>query len=316
MPTEQVTVDNFVRAETNRMFAGRVSLAGGVNIWQHTREPTPVDAQGVIRMNRDTLYSSAIVDISEGAFVTIPDPGERYLSMMVVNQDHYINRIFHEAGEYQLTVEEFDTPYVGVVVRILVDPRDPEDVAAVTALQDRLAVRATSARPFVMPEYELDSFDRTRAALLELATGGLGGDIPGFGRKHEVDPIHHLIGTAAGWGGLPPTEARYQGVYPNLPASGAYKLHMRAVPVDGFWSVSVYNADGFFQPNELDAYSVNSVTAEQNDDDSVTVHFGACQDGRVNCLPIMDGWNYTVRLYRPRREVTDGTWALPELEPG
>ena len=70
------------------------------------------------------------------------------MSVMVVNQDHYINRILHQAGEHILTVEEFDTPWVAVAARILVDPGDPDDVAAVNALQDRLAVDASSAKPF------------------------------------------------------------------------------------------------------------------------------------------------------------------------
>ena len=39
-------------------------------------------------------------------------------------------------------------------------------------------------------------------------------------------------------------------------------------------------------------------------------------DGKIaNCLPIMKGWNYTVRLYRPRQEILDGTWKFPEPQP-
>ena len=75
-----VNVDNFVRAETHRMFAGLQRDAGGVNRLVHNREPAPVDKQTVIRMNRDTLYSFAVVDISEGATLHVPDAGERYLS--------------------------------------------------------------------------------------------------------------------------------------------------------------------------------------------------------------------------------------------
>ena len=96
---------------------------------------------------------------------------------------------------------------------------------------------------------------------------------------------------------------------------GEYKLTVRDVPVDGFWSISVYNADGFFEPNDRNAYSVNNVTATPNDDGSVTVHFGGCADDRPNCLPIMDGWNYTVRLYRPRPEILDGSWTFPAIDP-
>ena len=105
-----VTNDNFVRAESNRMFAGLQAQAGGVNTWRHLRAPASIDEQTVIRMNRDTLYGLAITDITHGATVAVPDPGGRYLSVMVVNQDHYINRIFTGPGDYALTMDEFDTP--------------------------------------------------------------------------------------------------------------------------------------------------------------------------------------------------------------
>jgi hypothetical protein len=87
------------------------------------------------------------------------------------------------------------------------------------------------------------------------------------------------------------------------------------VPVDAFWSVSLYNADGFFEPNPLAAYTVNSATGTRNDDGSTTVHLGGCDLGRVNCLPLMEGWNYTVRLYRPGPEILDGSGKFPEIEP-
>ena len=86
---------------------------------------------------------------------------------------------------------------------------------------------------------------------------------------------------------------------------------MGAVPVDGFWSISVYNAAGYFEPNDRDAYSVNNITAAPNDDGTITVHFGGCGDDRRNCLPISDGWDYTVRLHQPRPEVLDGSWTFP-----
>lgn len=306
-----VNVDNFVRAESDRMFASFVADAGGVNRLLHHREPTSVDHQPVIRMNRDTLYSEAVVDISQGATVTLPDPGDRYVSVMVVNQDHYTNRILHEPGEHDLTVEEFDTPWVAVAVRVLVDPGNPQDVAEVNALQDSFALAANSAKPFEAPEYDTDSLDVTRKAILELARGLRAFD-GAFGSRSEVDPVRHLLGTAAGWGGLPDHEARYIGVEPRLPV-GEYKLTVRDVPVDGFWSVSAYNADGYFEPNARGAYSINNLTGSRNDDGSITIHFGG-NDDRPNLLPIVDGWNYTVRLYRPRPEILHGSWQFPTIE--
>ena len=312
MTVELVNVDNFARAETQRMMAGLQRDAGGVNRFEHNRAPASVDKQTVIRMNRDTLYSFAVVDVSAGATLTVPDAGERYLSVMVVNEDHYINRVYHDAGRYELTAEEFDSPYVVIAARTLVDPQDPGDLAAVAAVQDQLVLEAVAERPFVMPEYDPESFDRTRNALLGLAADMTSFE-RSFGRKEDVDPVHHLIGTAAGWGGLPDAEATYVGVSPGLPI-GEYELTVGPnVPVDGFWSISVYNADGFFQPNERGAYSVNNITAAHNDDGSVTVRFGGDGDPARNSLPITKGWNYLVRLYRPRREILTGAWTFPTL---
>lgn len=295
------------------MFAALQADAGGVNVFRHNREPTSIEDQTVIRMNRDTLYSFAIADISEGAVVTVPESGDRYLSVMVVNQDHYINRLFHDPGEYDLTVAEFDTPWVLVAVRVLVDPVDPADIAGVTAIQDEIRFAANASNPFEMPDYEPSSFDATRKAVLDLAKH-VGGLDHAFGTREEVNPVRHLIGTAAGWGGLPDREARYVSVDPGS-VEGDYTLTVGDVPVDGFWSISVYNADGFFERNDRDAYSVNNITAARNDDGSITVHFGGCGDDRPNCLPITEGWNYIVRLYRPRPEILEGSWTFPSIKP-
>jgi hypothetical protein len=307
----KVNVDNFVRAETDRMFADLQRDAGGVNRFLHNRAPAAVERQTVIRLNRDTLYSFAVVDLSEGATLSMPDPGTRYVSAMVVNQDHYVNRVIHEPGDHHLTMEDFDTPYVVLAIRTLANPRNEDDLSAVATLQDRLRLQATAARPFVSPSYDVDSLDRTRSALLSLAAG-MDSFGRSFGRREDVDPVHHLISTAAGWGGLPDAEAAYVGVAPDLPV-GEYTLTVGDVPVDGFWSISVYNADGFFEPNPRGAYSVNNITAARDDDGTVTVLFGGDGDPDRNSLPITDGWNYLVRLYRPRPEILNGTWTFPTL---
>jgi hypothetical protein len=312
MSSLKVDVDNFARAETHRMFADLQRNAGGVNRFAHNRKPASVDEQTVIRMNRDTLYSFAIVDLSAGATLTVPDAGRRYLSVMAVDEDHYVNRVLHDPGRYDLSVEELGSRYVAIAVRTLVDPRDPDDVEAVAAVQDQFRIDAVAGEPFELPEYDGASFDRTRTALLALASDMTSFE-RSFGRKENVDPVHHVIGAAAGWGGLPDAEATYLGVSPGLPV-GEYELTVADVPVDGFWSISVYNADGFFEPNESGAYSVNDITAAHNPDGTVTVRFGGDGDPTRNSLPITEGWNYLVRLYRPRPEILTGQWTFPALD--
>lgn len=192
-----VNVESFVRAETDRMFADLQRDAGGVNLFHHNREPASIDQQTVIRMNRDTLDSVAVVDLGEPAVLTLPDAGGRYVSAMVVNQDHFVNAVHHDPGDHTLTSDELGSRYVLIAVRTLVDPEDPADVAAVAALQDRIDLRAGSADPFVPADCDTASLDATRTALLTLAAGLTGFDRT-FGRRDEVDPIRHLLGTAAG----------------------------------------------------------------------------------------------------------------------
>ncbi len=308
-----VTEDNFVRAETNRMLVGLQGEAAGVNRWKHHREPASLDEQTVIRMNRDTLYSLAVVNISEGAILTVPDAQGRYLTVMVVNQDHYINRVFTEPGEYQLTVEEFDTPYVLLGARVLVDATDADDIAQVHVIQDGFVLSAAADGPLALPDYDEESFTAVRTAVLAEASQGFHGTHGMFGKKEDVDRHAHLLGTASGWGGLPEHEAYYESREPGLPV-GRYTITAKDVPVDAFWSITVYGHDGFLHRNDLDAYSVNSVSGTRNDDGSITVTFGG-HSGDVNPLPIEDGWNYAVRMYRPRPEILDGTWTFPDLAP-
>jgi hypothetical protein len=117
-------------------------------------------------------------------------------------------------------------------------------------------------------------------------------------------------------GGNPDKEAIYLNITPpKNDGTTLYRLSVKSVPVDGFWSISLYNAEGYYEKNPQNAYSLNNLTAKKGDDGSVAVQFGGC-DGKIpNCLPIMKGWNYMVRLYRPRAEIRNGSWSFPQAQP-
>jgi hypothetical protein len=270
-----------------------------------------------VRPNRDTFYSQALFDLDAGPVtVTLPDAGERFLSMQVFDEDHYSPETIYEPGDHTYTRERIGTRYVFMAVRILVDPADPQDVAQVHALQDAITVvQPGGPGRFEAPHWDEASQKKVRDALLTLSE-----TLPDLrnagGRKGDVDPVRHLIATASAWGLNPDKDAIYLNVTPELNNGKAiYRLDVPGeVPVDGFWSVTVYDATGHFQKNEFDAYSLNSITAKKSEDGSVGIQFGGC-DGKVpNCLPVMEGWNYMVRLYRPRAEVLDGIWEFPEAQ--
>jgi hypothetical protein len=310
-----VTPDNFPRAESDLFFSGIVK-EGGFGKFMHRREPTPLARQTVIRMNRDTLYSAAVFDLDAGPVtITLPDPGKRFLSMQVIDEDAYTVEVVYGLGVHRLIKEGIGTRYIIVAVRILVDPNDPKDVEIVRALQDAIKVSQPGGPgAFKIPNWDASTQIKVRDALLELAatvpdTKGM------FGPRGRVDPVRRLIGSAAAWGGYPDEHVLYLNVTPaHNDGKTVYKLDVKDVPVDGFWSISVYDGEGHFVPNPQNAYSLNNVTAKAGDDGAFAVQFGGC-DGKIpNCLPTPPGWNYLVRLYRPRREVLSGAWTFPEAQ--
>jgi hypothetical protein len=312
-----VTVDNFTRAESDLYFGNALKDAGGIGKFGHHREPMSIDRQTVIRANRDTLYSTALIDLDAGpVIITLPDAGNRFRSMQVINEDHYVvGDVEYRAGDYTYDRQKVGTRYVLVALRTLVDPSDPKDIQQVHALQDAAKVTQASTGKFEVPDWDPVSQKKVRDALLVL--GSTIPDFKGaFGTKEQVDPIRHLIGTATAWGGNPEKDATYLNVTPTKnDGTTIYNLNVKEVPADGFWSISLYDAEGYFQKNDYNAYSLNNITAKKEADGSVTVQFGGC-DGKVeNCLPIMPGWNYTVRLYRPRAEILNGTWKFPDAQP-
>jgi hypothetical protein len=129
---------------------------------------------------------------------------------------------------------------------------------------------------------------KIREALLVLAS--MQGENPpqGFGWKEQVEPVSHLIGTASGWGGNLPEAAEYDAVYPKENnAKTIYKL----------------TRQGCAGRRLLVDHRLRQKRLQ------VAVRRA------LNCLHTVPGWNYVVRMYRPRREILEGTWKFPEAEP-
>ena len=310
-----ITADNFNRAETDLYFS-RIVKDGAFGKFFHRRELASLDNQTVIRLNRDTLYSSAVFDLDAGPVkITLPNAGRRFMSMQVINEDHYIFEVDYGAGNYNFSKAEVGTRYVMMALRILVDPADPQDLKQAQALQDAVTVRQRTPGRFEIPNWDPVSQKKMRDVLL-MMNASLPDLRRAFGSRVQVDQVRHLIGTAAAWGGNPDRDAIYLNVTPKKnDGATIYRLSVPAkVPVNAFWSVTVYDAEGYLKKNQYDAYSLNSITAKRGADGSAAIQFGGC-DGKIsNCLPTMKDWNYMVRLYRPRDEILNGRWKFPEAQ--
>ncbi len=311
---EHVDMHNFIRAESDMQMKGYAAKAGGVGRMLHMRKPYSVENQTTIRGNRDTLYSMGVFDLNDPVTIVKPDSPDRFQSMLVIDQDHFNPVLKHGGGEVTLTREEVGTRYILVLFRTFVDPNNPDDVKAAHALQDAIKVKQRSKGSLVLPDWDKESLVSVRQQLNTLASE-MKSFPNAFGQRGLVDGVNHYMASAFGWGGNPERGAVYFNVTPSQnDGKTSYTLTMPdGVPVNAFWSVTVYNKNGFFEKNDLDAYSFNSITADKNDDGSVTIHFGG-DEGQPNYLPITDGWNYIVRCYLPGWEILEGDWKPPAAE--
>lgn len=92
-------------------------------------------------------------------------------------------------------------------------------------------------------------------------------------------------------------------------------------PADGFWSLTMYDPQHFFAPNDIERYSVgtkNLKAMRTNDDGSLTIyvqHASPGADKEANWLPAPDGeFEMTIRTYWPKPEVNAGAWTPPAVE--
>jgi len=133
-----VTQENFPTAYSNLRMGAIVERVGGVN--KVIEMPTPSsnpEEQLVVRMNRDTYYSSAVIDVSEDAFITIPET-ERYISLQIVDENHETQPMIYGPGKHKITAK---TEHAFVIFRAL------EDDA-----RRNLPINAESNKPFLMKE--------------------------------------------------------------------------------------------------------------------------------------------------------------------
>src|SRR5262245_30447090 len=270
-----VTADNFRRAESDMYFSEGCVSEVGLGKFVHRRMPVAIEKQTIARSNRDFLYSSAVFDLDAGPVtVTLPDVGGRYVAMQALDEDQYVTGLYYGTGSYTFSREQVGTRSFMLGVRILVDPTTSTDLTQAQEVQDGIRVSQKAPGRFEVPNWDLTSQRKVREALAIL--GSTLPDTRGmFGARAEVDPVRHLIGSAIAWGGNPEKDVVYLNVKPSKnDGATIHEIRVKDVPVDGFWSISVYDVRGFFQANPLDAYSLNSVTAAKERDGSVTVQFG------------------------------------------
>jgi len=308
---KKVTPETFIRAETDNMFSTDADKTT-INEFVHYRSLIPLDRQNVIRMNKDVLYSAVVVDTKGGASITIPEmPDDRYMSALVIDNDHYVPIIIHEAGTHSLPD---DTRYVIVLVRIQVlNPNDAEEIEMINNLQDQFKINASSSEPFPVFHWDRASLDSLRA--IYNAEFAKYDRYPSdwAGARGEVNEETRHLAAAGAWGLFPEKEATYINYNGgNLSGDKCYKATYEVPDNEGFWSITVYGEDGKMQSENVIQNASNTTF---NEDGTFTVYFGSeenCPEAE-NRLDITDGWNFLMRVYLPGESVLNGEYQLPEV---
>ena len=305
----KVTGFNYVRAESDVQMKGYIESYNILGKFHHNRQPYDVDNQITIRGNRDTLYSFGVFDLRSPVTITLPETGGRYQSLMIVSQDHSIWS-FYGPRTGVLTEEKAGTRYVFLVLRTFMDPNDEQDMKDAYRIQDAVSFEQADIGKFEVPDWNKEKVEQMRETINVVAATATDSSKM-FGKKEALDPVYWMLGAALGWGGLPAEAATYANAAPeNNDVKTPYTRTVTDVPVYGFWSVTLYDDKGYMPVNEYNAYSFNNVTAKKDKDGSITIHFGG--DPKAdNFLPIVPGWNYIVRQYKPGAEILDGSWTFP-----
>ena len=307
-----VTPETYIRAETDVAFADFQRRADGmINTNAFVREPTLLDDQPVIRMNRDTLYGSVVIDTQGGAKITVPKAEDgRYISVLVLDNDHYAPAVYYEPGTYDLPT---DTRYVTLLYRVqLLDYSNPDDVAAANALQDQFVVQASSSVPFQSPQWDVDSMLALRAEY-EVEFKKFAQFEPDWmGPRGEVNEETRHLAAAGAWGLFPSKDAVYINYAGPTDPGKCYSATYETPQTEAFWSITVYGDDGFMKS---DNNAINDRNVSSNDDGTFTAFFGseATCGTKENRVDISDGWNFLLRIYRPGSEILSGEYTLPEV---
>ena len=307
-----VTPETYPTDETSRQILKSQDLVG-VNNFLHKRDLTTTDNQPVVRMNRDTYYSMVVVDVSEGATITMPEISEgKYMSIQPATEDHRIQKMIYGSGTYNLKT------HIGTHIYLIVRLDGTFTESEAKEIQDKMHVNAKSNKVFETSPINKESFTKVENALKSKLPGIVHRDGI-YGMKGMfTDPSDqsgeyftnekYQVGAAIGWGGAQMVDNIYE-ASANLTTDKCYQLTFEDPKNTAFWSVTVYDKNGFMF-NNLANYSSN--TSHPNEDGTYTTSFG-CDKDSPNNLQInnpTDIFNITVRHYQPSKKVLEEGYRL------
>jgi hypothetical protein len=286
-----VTEENFPQAYTNLRFDAILQQAGGINKFKEmAKAPSDPSKQFVVRMNRDTHYSTGVFDMEGDVYLTIPET-DKYISIQVVDENHETQPMIYGPGKHKLTAK---TKYAFIAVRSLDDEA-----------RKNLEAEANSSDDFIVKEWDEESFGKVAASGNKIFTDGYDQSKAFSNKESGQTSYWNYVGAAGGWGGAMVVDNIYQ-TSKYMSNEGCYEMNFVDPQARDFWSATVYNGDGYMFNDVANISS--EMNPEKNPDGTYTLRFGC--DGQPNNIPIREGnetgkFNVLMRHYGPSDMVSN-----------
>jgi len=314
-----VTEKNFIHADSIRAYLKELDQANNkVNFIRPNRIFPNTDNQDVIRMNKDTLYTKFILDVKGGATITTK-PYNGYQNIMVLDPNH--SEIATLTGSGTVKIDEnmlTDGHHAFIIIRtgLLRNLPKEEMFSKAHKAQDNISITYNSSEAYIPSvNYDLSTLDKVKYKILQSFVKHPQKDVikNGFGTTKSRDPEAAKVVIAIGWGGLSGTNA----VYSSFTAT----KERCSITIDkpnlyyakkGFFSITIYNADGYIATMD---YAINSEDMVPNRDGTYTINFLASgepiKDSEKNILRTPRGkiWTGVIRAYYPKDKDETFAWA-------
>lgn len=276
-----------------------------INKWAHQEDVSFVQTQQVIRENQDVIYSSAVVDVSQGADISLP-PGDTFQVIQIIDMQNYTVKTLYPGESITLTPDHLTySHYVYLNMRTRKKSQDEAGLEDAHRRQRAAVIDAKSAIPYSTPDIviPLEEMEEIRTVLIDdIKRGLLKNTSNMMGTPTNTDPQGHLYATAYGWGGLPIEDAGYLDLVNNTTLENGKSLPSKITlkPADlnfekgGFWSITTYNMEGWLAEDQA---SISNSTAVQNEDGTYTIHFN--NPNEVNNINTPSPFSALLRNYVP-----------------
>lgn len=319
--TVSVTKQNFSQAMTDLAMQKEFSQ-GADNTWNHHRKPMPLDEQPAPLMNRDTVYSFAILDGGGDVAITLPENDGRYMSLHVMEHNHVTYKVFYGPGRYVIPASK-TTDFFYANVRMQVNAADPADVKKVNDFQDRLKIEFLNGykpKSFKATNWNMAEFEKLhKMYVAEAQKQGVTGTMGTV--DHPVSMEARNRGVAIATGLLPDKDAVYLTAMHKVEMGKTYKATF-AVPAMsdpklGFYSVTAYGDDQYLKTDKGSTIS-NSEIKLNPDGKTFDIYFvpeseyGKGKHANELIVPTAPFWTCT-RIYMPGESVVKGAYKLPKF---